>query len=195
MKSAISLLGLSMVLGVLLAFMLLFPCNFAFGQTESAISNDKIPVFTVCEVLQNLSAYNNKSIIVIGQFAHTDEGGWIVEDCENKIVTEGYTWGNSISILYIVGQTEPPPSLPANFHWDDELLLKKAMASKNYDKSHDLDEWGAWFGRLETRIPPRVIKYPNGTIGGLGFGHLGTSIAQLISRGSECVRAIPAKLK
>jgi len=184
-----------MVLGVLLAFLLLFPCNFAFGQTESASSNDKIPVLTVCEVLQNLSAYNNKSIIVIGQFAHTDEGGWIVEDCEKRIVTEGYTWGNSISNLYIVGQTEPPPSLPANFHWDDELLLKKAMASKNYGKSHNLAEWGAWFGRLETRIPPRVIKYPNGTISGFGFGHLGASIAQLISGGSERVRAIPAKLK
>jgi hypothetical protein len=181
-----------MILIALLALLLMVPANSAFGRDESALP-DKIPVLTVCEALQNLSAYNNKSIIVIGQIVATDEGGWITEDCERNIVTDGYTWGNAISTLYMVGSMAPPPPLPKNYRWDDELLLRKAMNTRNYKNSRDLGGWAAMFGRLETRIPPRVIKYPNGTIGGLGFGHLGTAIAQLISRGFDCVYGLEQK--
>jgi hypothetical protein len=178
-----------MILLALLALLLTFPCNCALGQTESA-STDRIPVLTVCEALQDLSAYNNKSLIVIGRFVKTSEGTWITDDCERKIVTDGYTWDNLIWAVYIAGVTEPPPSLPANFHWDNELLMKKAVTSKDYNKYPDHKGWIAMFGRLEAKIPPEAYKNFTGEIRGRGFGHLGGAIAQFISQGSDCVYSL-----
>jgi hypothetical protein len=173
-----------MILILSLVLLLTFPCTCAFGQSEPA-SIDKIPVLTVCEVLRNLGIYNNKSIIVIGKFTATDEGFWLYEDCPTKIVTDGYTWDSSISMLYIIGRTDPPPQLPQNFRWNDEVLLQKMKSSRDYKNPLTREELHARYGRLETRIPPEVFKYPNGSVRGFGFGHLGGSIAQLISC-SDC---------
>ena len=169
-----------MLLVILLAMLLISPCNCALGQTES-VSRDPIPIVTLCEVLSNLSSYNKKSIILIGKLSGTTEGVWLSEDCEKRIVTEGYAWGNHVSTTYIVGRTDPPPLLPEGFVWDHCSIMKKLKASKDYRDSRSFDGWMAIFGRLETRIPPRVYEDGRGKIQGLGYGHLNGSIAQLIS--------------
>ena len=94
------------------------------GQTPKKQEGD-IPVVTVCEALQDRARYNGKAIIVVGRFVGTMEGTWLDENCERKIVTDGYTWDNSISTAYVVSQVEPPPRLPKKFKWDTELLANK----------------------------------------------------------------------
>ena len=83
----------------------------AFGQ----VAQDSIvgvPVVTVCEALHDLGRYNGKSIVLVGRFGSTDEGSWLSEDCERKIVTNGYTWADIISTTYPRSKVEPPPGLP-----------------------------------------------------------------------------------
>jgi hypothetical protein len=185
-----------MIWTALLTLLLVFFGNFAFGQTkESASSNNDIPILTVCEVLQNLNLYNGKSLIVIGKAVATDEGSWICAECESSIITDGYTWGNFISTRYILRRSAPPPSLPQNYRWDDEALLTKLKTLKGYSAPLDANERiAAMFGRLETRVPPQVVQYPNGSVKGLGFGHQSSSIAQLISCGVNCYHLLKREL-
>jgi hypothetical protein len=148
-----------------------------FGQIQEKQKGD-IPVVTVCEALQDRSLYNGKAIIVVGRFVGTMEGTWLSENCEHKIVTDGYTWDNSISTAYVVSEVEPPPSLPKGFKWDKELLANKLKELQKTTKLQVLkeynysDKWVAIFGRFETQSP---------LVGRFGFGHLNGSPAQLIS--------------
>jgi hypothetical protein len=147
------------------------------GQTPKKQEGD-IPVVTVCEALQDRTRYNGKAIIVVGRFVGTMEGTWLDENCERKIVTDGYTWDNSISTAYVVSQVEPPPRLPKKFKWDTELLANKLKDVQKTTKLQVLkeynysDRWVAIFGRFETRLP---------FVGRFGFGHLNAAPAQLIS--------------
>ncbi len=158
-----------------------------FGQTAQ-VSIVGVPVVTVCEALHDLSNYNGKSIVVFGRFGYTGEGTWLSEDCPQKTVTDGYTWADIISTTYAVSDlVEPPPSLPKDFKWDRELLLKKLKEVQKTTKLRVLkdynytDKWVAIFGRFETRIPLIAIgREGRGQMMGYGFGHLNAAPAQLI---------------
>ena len=84
--------------------------SIVFGQ-QGQVSIVGVPVVTLCEALSDLSRYNGQSIVVVGRFGYTDEGSWLSEGCENKIVTDGYTWDNVISTTYVSSQVQPPPDL------------------------------------------------------------------------------------
>jgi hypothetical protein len=141
-----------------------------------------VPVVTVCEALQDRDLYNGKSIVVVGRHGGTDEGSWLSEDCERKIVTDGYTWANVISTTYARSQVEPPPGLPRGFSWNTELMANKL---KDVQKTTKLQEhgdgWVAIFGRFETRSPLQSVRGGSGQLMGYGFGHLNYAPAQLIS--------------
>ena len=160
--------------------------DLAFGQTAQ-VSIVGVPVVTVCEALHDLARYNGKSIVVVGRFGSTGEGSWLSEDCERKIITDGYTWANAISTTYSRSEAQPPPGLPKGFKWNEELLTRKLMdvqkttklqVFKEYKYS---DRWFAIFGRFETRLPLQVAVGGSGKLMGYGFGHLNTAPAQLIS--------------
>ena len=164
---------------ILSAMLLFFSCNRVLGQTESA-SPDSIPVVTVCEALHNRVSYNDKSVIVIGKIESTVEGVWLKEDCSEKITTDGVLWGGNISLTVFLGEADPPPKLPKDFSWDDKLLLKKLKSLKDYSQFHRFSTWAAVFGRFETRISPEYFQSANGRLRGLGFGHLNSSLAQIV---------------
>jgi hypothetical protein len=158
----------------------------AFGQAGQG-SIVGVPVVTVCEALHDLSRYHGKSIVVVGRFGSTDEGSWLSEDCERKIVTNGYTWADTISTTYSSSEVESPPGLPKGFKWNRELLTKKLKDVQKTTKLQVLkednysDKWVAIFGRFETRLPLQVVTGGSGKLMGYGFGHLNTAPAQLIS--------------
>ena len=145
-----------------------------------------IPVLTVCEALGELSRHNGQSVVVVGRFGYTDEGSWLSEDCERKIVTDGYTWASSISTAYLASKEETPPDLPKGFTWETKILrakltsVQKTTKLTTYKKLNYSDKWVAIFGRFETRLPLQVVDV-RGTLRGIGFGHLGEAPAQLIS--------------
>ncbi len=149
-------------------------------------TSSKIPVVTVCEALRDRILYNGKSIVVVGRLASTDEGRWLTEDCDHKIVTEGYTWGNANSTTHS-GPDVRPVDLPQGFKWDESSLkvkLKQGQSTttlkvrKEYESR---DSWAAMFGRFETRAPLQVARGADGKLRGYGFGHLNSAPAQLVS--------------
>jgi hypothetical protein len=147
---------------------------------------EKIPVVTVCETLNNLSLYNGKSIILIGRFVATSEGSWISDDdCEPKITTKGYVWDSIISVGYSISGPNSPPSLPANFKWDERLLLSKLKELNDYKRYRIYDTYVhsfiAIFGRLNARLPLKTFKDSRGILNGDGFGHENGAPAQIIS--------------
>ena len=172
----------------------------ACGQA-AAVSNGGVPVVTVCEALQDLSRYNGMVVIVVGRSGGTNEGSWLSEDCERKIVTEGYTWANIISTAYGRSEVKPPPILPADFRWDEALLATKLkeiqqITQLRIQKNHRYDDrWVAIFGRFEARLLLQVLVAGTGTLMGYGFGHGNQAPAQLISNFGEDYYELKPKKK
>ena len=149
----------------------------AVGQVPAV---PDVPVVTVCDALNNLAKYKDKSIIVVGRSTGTMEGQWLSADCEKKLVTDGFTWSDSIS-LSLHGKTEQLPELPDRFEWDAKLIALKLKEVQQTTRLRQSREgWVAIFGRLETRVPPIVVRRGGGELMGYGFGHLAGSPAQLI---------------
>jgi hypothetical protein len=150
----------------------------AIGQAPAV---PEIPVATVCDVLNDLAKYKDKSLIVIGRTTGTMEGQWLSADCEKKLVTDGFTWSDSIS-LSLHGKTEQPPKLPDRFEWDAKLIAAKLKEVQQTTRLRQggREGWVAIFGRFETRVPPIVVPRAGGELMGYGFGHLAGSPAQLI---------------
>ncbi len=89
----------------------------------------------MCDVLSDLARYNGKSIVLVGASVGTDEGSWMIATCEKKLVTDGFTWPDSISSRYVSGDTGPPPALPAGFEWDTALVDSKLKELQVDDQS------------------------------------------------------------
>jgi hypothetical protein len=150
----------------------------ATGQTPAT---PEIPVVTVCDVLNDLAKYKDKSLIMVGRTTGTIEGQWLSADCEKKLVTDGFTWSDSISLTFIVDKTDPPPHLPDQFTWDMKVVAVKLKEVQRTTRLRgDREGWLAIFGRFETRVPPIVVRRAGGELMGYGFGHLAGSPAQLI---------------
>jgi hypothetical protein len=155
-----------------------------FGQNSDKGSS--LPVLTVCEALQHRGELNGKSVIVIGRLASTEEGSWLGEDGDAKIVTDGYTWQNLISLSYRRTIDIGPPQLPTDFDWNQHPLLAKLEQVRRTTKlyvdqdGHYTSKWFAVFGRFETAFPLRV-GWNGKELMGAGFGHLGGAPAQLIA--------------
>ena len=145
-----------------LPFLSVFLFGVAFGQD--------IPVVTVCEALQGREVYNGKPIVVVGRLHLNVEGDWLSEDCERKIVTDGYIWPNMIAVGYSRSEGGPAPDLPKDFKWNEDLLSKKLKDVQTTTKiqilnGNLLSRWVAIFGRFET-LPLQVVR------GGSAPGHL-----------------------
>ena len=154
-----------------------------YGQ-DATTERPTIPVLTVCEVLHDLSQHSGKSLIAVGKLVATEEGRWLVEDCDEKVITDGYKWPNSISLRYL------PPSVSKEFTGDVPLLLTKLRQVQRTTRLQVLkesdysDKWFAVFGHFVTRVPPEVVRGADGKLHGYGFGHLSSSPAQLVAEGN-----------
>jgi hypothetical protein len=136
----------------------------------------EVPVVTVCDILQNASAYNGHVVIVVGRYGGTDEGAWLDADCPQEFVQNGIERHASIALTDVMEQKDPP-SLPHRFRWNQALLSKRVSALipstvlHSVPRLHYRDRWAAIFGRFETR--PLLSKRD-------GFGHMAGSPARLI---------------
>jgi hypothetical protein len=156
---------------------------FAQGRANS---NLDVPVLTVCEGLDNFSQYNGEAVVVVGRLVGTDEGSWLNENCEQKIITGGYAWASSISLTHVQSAAMPPPVMPRRFKWDAMVLQAKLKQVQQATKLgvlkqyHYSDRWFAVFGRFETRLSVQMSSDGGGTPRDYGYGHLNTAPAQLV---------------
>jgi hypothetical protein len=140
--------------------------------------------------MRDLASYKGKTVIVVGQNIASDEGSWLLEDCKGKVSLGGNAGGPTISLSYSPDPHTPPPLLPAGFRWNKKTLARKlrhVRDSAGTEKPRGEDWWGTWlavYGRLETGPWDMKFQTLNGTMevvhNVLGYGHLNSSVAQLV---------------
>jgi hypothetical protein len=102
----------------------------------------------------------------------TDEGQWLVAPdprCPRDLVTEGFVWDNSIHLVEAKAYRAGSPS---------ELDFEKKLSVAHDQPDRSFVEVTV-IGTLETRVPPLVVRSPDGMVTGYGFGHLNVSPAEL----------------
>ncbi len=93
--------------GIWSAALVMAVCMRMACAQESKPSTEAIPIVSVCEALQDRVQYHGKTIIMVGLVGATDEGQWLIGKCDHRIVTDGFSWGNIIS-LGVSNPKEPP---------------------------------------------------------------------------------------
>ena len=141
---------------------------------------------TVCEVLQDLSAYDGKVVAVVGRFSFRQTGRWLGEQkCGHKLVTGDREWPNAFWVAYDPSAAPKPSAVLAV---DAAILAQKLRAVKlgtSLTKlpfgSEDYDNWALVYGRIETR-KDLVTVTPSGPRKN-GFGYGESSPARLVCHG------------
>jgi hypothetical protein len=145
---------------------------------------------TVCEVLQDLSAYDGKVVAVVGRFSSRQAGRWLGEQkCGHKLVAGGQEWPSALWVAYDPSTAPEPPTVLAV---DAPLLAQKLRAVKlgtSLTKlpfgSPDYDNWAVVYGRVETRKD--LVTVTEGGTRKNGFGYGESSPARLVCHGDAVV--------
>ena len=111
---------------------------------------------TVCEVLQNLQAYDGKVAAIVGRYSFRQAGRWLGEQtCDPKPAASPRQAPNSLWIAYDPAEAPKPPAVLAV---DDALLAQKLRDVKHtttltrfHFGSSDYDAWALIYGRIEIR--------------------------------------------
>ena len=126
---------------------------------------------SVCDVIANdPTKLNGKVIKVRGLLGGTDEGTWLMEECNTHLVTKGLTWENDLSV-YVDASDE---SIARS--WERMgAELRRLRADTTRDKV-----WVTIVGRLETRasMEDEVAQTAHGLVK-VGFGHMSGSPAEI----------------
>jgi hypothetical protein len=161
----------------------------AFGQTRA---EEPIKVVTVCDILLGGAEFNGKTVAVLGRFAGSDEGQWLVEDeCGRKVEVNGVVRESSV---WLVPRSSPFQANSGTPPFDqDSLKAKLSQVGKTTKLGKHVqyqctlstnggkpecgwpelpDQWAIAYGKVETIGDSRS-----------GFGHLGGSPAQLFAQG------------
>jgi hypothetical protein len=145
---------------------------------------------TVCEVLQDLSAYDGKVVAVVGRFSYRQAGRWLGEQtCPQKFVAGDREWPNAFWVAY---DPDEAPKRPEVLAVDAALLAQKLRAVKLGTAltklpfgSADYDNWAVVYGRVDTR-KDLVVATAGGTRKN-GFRYGDSSPARLVCHGDAVV--------
>lgn len=150
-----------------------------FGQAKAS----RVNIVTVCEVIENMSAYVDRTVAVVGrlqlQASFIDPHAFLVQDgCERPLVTAGRTWPSEMLIFDWGGEPDlpkPPSNRPRLDRTDVAAKLKLVRKTtalgyhKEFTFEHEADvpnEWAVLYGRI---VSPRSIgKELQGSNGFLG---------------------------
>jgi hypothetical protein len=177
--------------------MLWTPQLFAQSSGPAAVQERKtrsLKPVTVCEVLFDQTAFDGKSVFVVGRFDYTDEGMWVSEeDCGRKLVTNGHVWPNLMWLNRSNAGPAPAFDLPV---LDQDALketlrklqkttplvyrLRQVVTLKDGTPKYILenvkDRFVIIYGTIETRHPLQGIANGNGN----GFGHVALAPVQIV---------------
>jgi hypothetical protein len=126
---------------------------------------------SICQAIEQLTALDGKEVSLRGEWITNDHGEWLQAPgalCTNKLVTGGFVWPNAINLV----QTTSRLSF-------DSLTAMEIILEPLRSKPGQYTVISTFIGRLETRVPLKVVSYPDGTVTGHGFGHLDFFPAEL----------------
>jgi hypothetical protein len=174
---------------VILRYTLILTLWVAATMTAAAqTSKTRKPLapITVCEILSNREFYNGKFVIVIGRWSPTDEGFWLVDNCEKQIKTDEYVWSNMVSLEY---DPSSPTAFPNGMKIDDAAVNQKIVELKRRMKpSKEKVEWAVVYGRVETQEELQTAIAGDGkSVFPAGYGHLNAAPAQVVYKDKDLV--------
>ncbi|MEO7144869.1 MAG: hypothetical protein ABI165_15330 [Bryobacteraceae bacterium] len=110
----------------------------------------------VCEVLQDLPAYNGKTVAVIGRYSFRPTGYFLSEQiCDRKLTTGAFVWPNVLRVSFD-GKAAPKPPVPLEV--DGGTIYRKLHAIERHTAlahirfgTPDYDRWAVVYGRVETK--------------------------------------------
>ena len=142
---------------------------------------------TVCDVLNDLKAYNGKSVAVLGRWSGTVEGEWLSQDCSHPLRTGNYTWHSTLSLEW-----NAQASTRFEVTGLDQSAVAKALESvKKTTKLRAGDRWALVFGRLNTQELKVKRDSRSGRLILNGFGHLNGAPGEIV-HGEKCLHFLPS---
>jgi hypothetical protein len=154
----------------------------ACGQGAS-----QVRVLSVCEVLQHLSAYRGKAIVLVAQAGLTFEGTFADQRCspDERISIQGHRWLSMIAVSRTSAPLTPRKSIPVDDAalWAKVRQIQREFPISNESKTAHEGDWVALYGVVES--PKRLIPHrrPGGTsqrkVPGNGYGANGSVPANL----------------
>ncbi len=136
---------------------------------------DQLPVIPICDLFQNLTAWQGKRIAVRGYQSAGHEGSWLYGTCRGEFVTDGYRW----PVLLHLGSAD----YTSDSTWPLTGRRTKAEPIRHPDLGRDSQSPGlqvTYSGELRLRTGLKAICRPGGDWLTTGFGHLGSAAAELI---------------
>jgi hypothetical protein len=123
----------------------------ALAALPAVCADSAIVPVTVCEVVRDLSQYQDKTVAVLGRYSFRQNGRWLAEQsCEDLPVSDAKLW--------LVEDAKDGPKTPSDFEiaaptldrkWAD--MRKRTSLAKFRFGTPDYDRWAVVYGRVETR--------------------------------------------
>jgi len=133
-----------------------------------------LPVISICDLFQNLSAWKEKRIAVRGELVGTMEGTWISGRCKGEFVTNGYRWPVFLTF-----------SEPAYYSSESAKLYEtKWPAAREGNEAlegrRSVVKTATFVGFLRMRSKYTAVCSADRTYITNGFGHLNGAVGELV---------------
>lgn len=123
----------------------------ALAGFPAACADSAIVPVSVCEVVRDLSMYQDKPVAVLGRYSFRQNGRWLAEQaCEEQPGADPKLW--------LVEDTKDGPRPPSDFEIDGPTLdrkwadmRKRTSLTKFRFGTPDYDRWAVVYGRVEMR--------------------------------------------
>ena len=147
---------------------------------------------TICEVMPDLTAYNNQVVTIKGEYLFDPEHSSISATCKQHFTTFGYDWPSALQ-LRRVSVDDDPAKIP--FVPDSESIesFHRAVGSV---KALTVQGCIVATGMIRTKddYSPK-LRMSNGQMRGLGFGHRNAFPGQLILKSVRVISLHPYQRK
>jgi hypothetical protein len=126
----------------------------ALGAVRAAQA--PIVPLTVCEVLRDLPALEDRDVTVLGRYSYRETGRWVGEQACAGVA------GGTAPQLWMVENATDAPRPPENFELDGSAVLTRLRAIQRTTSlgkfrfaTPDYDKWAVVFGRVEKSGNPK----------------------------------------
>lgn len=113
----------------------------------------------VCEVLENLGAWEGKAIAIVGRFSFRQSGRFVSE--------EGCALKTQSSVMRVIFDPATAPKPPEKLEVDNTALHQELKEIKQHTSlgkirfgSSEYDRWAVVYGRIEVRKDAESILTP-----------------------------------
>lgn len=128
--------------------------------TAAPCADAPIVPFTVCEILSDLTHFQDSPVAALGRYSFREDGRWLSEQACSGSVT-------APPVIRLTEDGKDGPKAPGSFELDGAALNRKFADLQKHTSlakfrfgSTDYDRWAVVYGRLELRTGDQAKKAP-----------------------------------